>query len=137
MANAARQEVELKFGERTFDIKPTFEIVANIELTTGYACTALADKFFAADPQNWPSLTLTGQVLNVILRTIDPKITGADISQTLMDYGCDSVWQPLGRFCSRALKGNKEHMRRAEEEAARLAAEGGAGKAQSDPPQAA
>lgn len=130
MANAARLEVEFSFDGKDYSVRPTFELISSIESVTGMGCTALAERFWATDPSQYASLTITSQVLYAILRREDKSITPAVISQVLLDDGCGPLFQPLGEFCARALRGHKEHIRIAEQQereaqAAREAAQDG------------
>jgi len=117
MANAARQEIDITFDGKVYAVRPTFEVVSAIESATGQACSALAWKFFAVEPANYASLTETGTVLYQALRPVmGDKITPALVGERLMEEGCTPFWHSLGMLCSRALRGNAEHVRMAMKE---------------------
>lgn len=135
MANAARLEVDFPFGGRTYAIKPSFEVIGGIEAATGMACIALAKKCWATDPDEYPSLTLMGQMVYALLRPFDKDITVERVGQVLLEDGCVDLYQPLGEFLSRTLRGHKDHMRQVEEEARKSeAAARQAGGGENHPP---
>lgn len=117
MANAARQEIDIPFNGKVYTVRPTFETVAGIEGATGQASAALAKKFYANEPSEYPSLTITAQVVYQLLQPVDKNLTPEIVGTALMEDGCDELWVPLGDFLARALKGNKAHMRKAQEAA--------------------
>ena len=116
MANAARQETEITFGEKTYTVKPTFAVIAGIEDATGQACIALAKKCYASDSAGLPSLTEFGRVVYHLLKPFGGP-DADEVGRTLMDYGCVSLYIPVGDILSRALRGNIDHIRQAEEAA--------------------
>ena len=126
MANAARLEIDFPFGGKTYTLKPTFATIAGVEAATGMSCTALAEKFYAREPSQYAPLTLTATVIYALLRPVaDPQkdFTPEYVGGVLLEDGCAPTWGPLGDFLSRALKGNKEHVRVALEDAKKEAGE--------------
>jgi hypothetical protein len=117
MANAARQEIDIIFDGKSYSVRPTFEVISAIEANTGQACAALAWKFLDDDPRNYASLSETGTVLYWALRpSMGDKLTPAKVGEVLMNDGCGPFWKPLGLLCSRAIKGNTEHVNAAMKE---------------------
>lgn len=133
MANAARLEVDFTFDGKDYAVRPTFEIISSIEQVTGKSCTALAKKFWADEPENYASLTETSQVMYQVLRGADKDITAARIAGVFMTDGYVQHFTPLYLFCSRALRGHKEHQRMAEEQGKRREREAANGGAENPP----
>lgn len=131
MANAARLEVDIPFGGKTYTVKPTFEAITSIESATGMACITLASQFYSVRPDvEYAPLMRVAIVLHALLTATQkpPVPTLEEIGTTLMEDGMFDVLPKLGDFLSRALKGHKEHMKKAEETAS--------GEHLTDPPNA-
>lgn len=116
MANAARQEVTFTFDGKDYEVRPTFEVISGIESATGMSCIALANKCFPSSADAMPSLTVIAAAVFQLLRPFKGP-TAERVGQALMDDGMSGVLNPLGNILQRALMGNKEHMRMAEEDA--------------------
>lgn len=118
MANAARQEVSITFDGKDYDVRPTFEVISNIEAVTGASCYALAEKCYAVDATGLPSLTTTAQIIFNLLKPFKGP-SAERVAEVLLEDGAVGLYVPLGDVLSRALRGNKDHMKRAEEAAAK------------------
>lgn len=132
MANAARQEVTFTFDGKDYEVRPTFDVISGIESATGMSCIALANKCYPSGADAMPSLTVIAAAVFQLLRSFNGP-NAARVGEVLMDDGMSGVLSPLGSILQRALMGNKEHLRMAEEEARK--AEGArAAAAAGDPP---
>lgn len=121
MAESAKQEIEFAFGGKAFKVRPTFDVIISIEAATGQPAQALGVKILRTEA----SLTEIAAALFHVLRgQVGAPPTPNAVGETMMEDGYGDLMLPLGLFLTRALRGNREHMKEA--------AQGGA---EADPPQ--
>lgn len=114
MSDNPLQEVEIKFGGKTYRVRPTFEVLVNIEAATGQACRSLGLKVWNGEA----GVSEMAAILNVILRSQGDTRTLGETGEQMMEEGFLHLIDPIGSFLTRAQRGHKAH-----EEEARAAAE--------------
>lgn len=127
MSDNPLQEVAIAFGGKTYRVRPTFEVLVNIEAATGQACRALGLKVWNGEA----GVSEMAAIVNVILRSQGDTRTLGETGEQMMEEGFLHLIDPLGSFLTRAQRGHKAH-----EEEARKAAEKGeeAGAAPAEDP---
>jgi hypothetical protein len=123
-----RQEVEIKFGGRTYLVRPTYRVLTGIETalqqpvrTLGLKCLVYGITINQRNGAQEISLTEMAVILQHMLRGQDKAPQDLDeIGDILMDEGYGPLCSVVSDFLMRAQRGNIEHMkelkRKAEQE---------------------
>jgi len=119
---SARQEVEIKLNGSTFSVRPTFEIIANIEAATDQPARMLGMRALLAGvkvaerPPNASEIKMS-ELATAIFWMLRGKKGAPESPQAvgdiLMEDGYLQLLDPVGMFLVRAQRGNKEHEKEA------------------------
>lgn len=121
MAESAKQEIEFSFGGKAYKVRPTFDVIISIEAAIGLPAQALGLKMLRTEA----SLTEIAAILFHVLKgQAGAPTTPNAVGEIMMEDGYGDLLLPLGLFLTRALRGNREHMKEAAQ-----------GAASADPPQ--
>lgn len=129
MAENPLQEVEIPFGGKVYRVRPTFEVLVNVEAATGQSCRTLGLKVWNGDA----GVSEMAAIVNVILRSKGDTRSLGEIGEQMMEEGFLHLIEPLGSFLTRAQRGHKAH----EQEAIEAAKKKEAGAAPDEDPQPA
>lgn len=118
MTESARQEIEIPFGGKTYRVRPTWQVLRDVEIATGQPCRKLGVKMVSLGVQGREEASLSEvvAVLSVIIGRESGK-SADEIGEMLVDDGYGDLMGPLGTFLVVALRGNKEHERHLAREA--------------------
>lgn len=123
MPENPRQEIEFDLDGKTFRVRPTFEVIANVEAALSQSARSLGLKALAAGMSSVERGTQTEITLSefcVVLYWIlrgkpDAPASAKAIGEILMEAGYGALLLPVGLFLTRAQRGNKEHEKEAVE----------------------
>lgn len=102
MANALRGQVQMKLGDKTYVLKPTFEVLATLETELGRSIFAII-----TDLSN-PRTSKVSDVAKVIYIASGSTGKLSEIGGELMSYGATSVLKDVFEFLTRALASDKD-----------------------------
>lgn len=119
-----RQELVFKFAGKDYRIRPTAQMIANVEAATDRPCYDLGIRMLSVRAI---SFTEMAAIMGPILLEGGTSMRPVDIMDVFMDEGYDDLLEPIGKCLQRALRGHSMHM----QEAAGAAA---AGERTADPP---
>lgn len=134
MANAARQEVDIRFSGRIITIRPTAALIKGVEAANGgKSCMATGYKFYQNDPLNYATFTETCATLYAMLAPFDKDLTLEQVDDAVFDDGEAEYWPQMAPFLCQVFRGHREHIKMAEERT-RQAREAGEADKPVDPP---
>ena len=112
MADNPRQEIDLRFGGVTYRVRPDFRALVGIEGATGSSSRLLGIRIMTGQA----GVSEIATVLELLL-TDKGGPPREKIGEIIMADGHEDLWEPLGLFLTRAVKGHKFHEEQARKEA--------------------
>jgi hypothetical protein len=106
----ALQEIELKFADKTYSIRPDFQTIVAVEAGLGQSSRVLGMKCLNYDI----SVSEIAAMLVIILKDKPDAPKRDQIGDLVMEYGFNDLLLPLGMFLTRAQKGHREHVKEAQ-----------------------
>lgn len=104
MANEQRGEIELKLGDETYTLRPTFEALCVIESRLGAGILEIAERM----AERRIGLGDTTIVIFEIAKAGGHKVKEAEIGEGILETGLFSAISPILQLLGRALAGPSE-----------------------------
>lgn len=102
--NRFRNEVEFPYRGAAYVVRPTFQVLATIETTTGAPVSTLLRRFSQAEF----SARDVGFIIHAVLRDQVKGIDLAQVSEALEEDGITSFLNPIINLLTRAMHGSKK-----------------------------
>lgn len=102
MANALRGHVELKLGDSTFLLKPTFDVLATLETEFGKSIFAILH-----DTSN-PRVSKVSDIAKIIHIASGKPCTVAQIGEQLVAHGPTVALKQVFEFLTKSMASDKE-----------------------------